>query len=290
MAYFINCNTEQMSIRVVNQSQLSSLKKKAKESEKEKRNIIRIAAKVLKEAAREHKRALEKQAKSEEKAKKKTEKETKRLLEKAALVAEKIQRKAEIEKQKIIEKSEKEKKRLIEKQSKHEISPQALSNLIRTAKRVAAKRPNGFSVRRFVKTYIKRNGRINPYTLEEVEPEYDLAAAIRGIMYETSPSSQQHWFRYGMKKAREQIAPWVFANKELATTNHQYEWKVATKEMTAARRRNKGLWMFMPDGAHALYDWNEEVYGPLPTEELLQAAAVNRKQGARGKKVVRVAN
>ena len=46
----------------------------------------------------------------------------------------------------------------------------------------------------------------------------------------------------------------------------------------------------MADGAHALYDWNEEVYGPLPTEDMLHSAALNRKQGTRGKKVVRVAN
>jgi hypothetical protein len=279
-----------MSSRKMNQSQLSSLKKKAEEAEKEKKRILRLAKKALEEAAREQKRALKKQAKIEEKAKKKAEKETKRLLEKAALAAEKMKQKAEKEKQKIIEKAEKEKRRLIEKQSKHEIGHEALSRLIQTAKRVTAKRPNGFSVRRFVKSYKKHNGKINPYTGEEVDENYDLAAAIRGIMYETSPSSQQHWFRYGMKKAREQIAPWIFANKELANTNHQYEWKVSTKEMTAARRRNKGLWVFMTDGAHALYDWNEEVYGPLPTEEMLQAATLNRKQGSRGKKVVRVAN
>jgi len=120
--------------------------------------------------------------------------------------------------------------------------------------------------------------------LEPVDEKYDIAAGIRGIMYETSPSSEQHWFRYGMQKVREQVAPWVFVNKQLAVVNDAFKWKVTTTDMAKARRRSKGLWSYMSSGSHAFYDWSLEEYGPLPTEEILKEAALGRKVGARGRK------
>jgi len=161
-----------------------------------------------------------------------------------------------------------------------------LQYLIPVAKAIHKQYPNGFTTKQFSNFYISQHGRINPYTTEPLDTtdKYDIHAAIRGIMYETSPSSAQHWFRYGMQKVREQIAPWVFANKQIAIVNDSFKWKITTKEIAKARYQNKGLWTFMANGSHAFYDWSVEEYGPLPTEEVLKEAAFGRKIGVRKRK------
>lgn len=226
---------------------------------------------ALKKASKEQAIAAKKAAKEEEKKIKLQEKikEKELILAIRAHEKEKLQNRAE--------------KQLERKNRKYEIQTKTLTNLIPAARDASTKYPNGFTAKQFTNLYIQRYGNINPYTLEPVDNKYDIYAAIRGIMYETSPSSEQHWFRYGIQKVREQVAPWVFVNKELAIINDAFEWKVTTKDMVKARRQNKGLWNYMTTGSHAFYDWSTEKYGPLPTEEILKAAAVNRKVGVRGR-------
>ena len=102
---------------------------------------------------------------------------------------------------------------------KYEVKRQSICNMIRVARSLDNQYPDGFTASQCVSKYIEMYGYINPYTLEKVSATYDIAAAIRGLMYETSPSSEQHWFRYGIRKTREQVAPWIFVNKELAINN-----------------------------------------------------------------------
>lgn len=177
-------------------------------------------------------------------------------------------------------------KRIQRNKSKHEIHDNALRKMLQVADVIERTCPEGATAKDVTDAYVELHGRINPYTLELAPESYNMCAAIRGFMYETSPSSEQHWFRYGVKKVREQVAPWIFANKELAKVNNEFEWKVSTPEMSAARRQNKGLWIIISKGSLAFYNWNEEKYGPLPTEDILIRASKNRKIGVRSKNIV----
>jgi hypothetical protein len=128
---------------------------------------------------------------------------------------------------------------------------------------------------------------INPYTLKQYCGCYDIGAAIRGLMYESSPSSQQHWFQYGYQKNREQVAPWLFANKNLASVNNDFNWKQTTSVIATARRQQKGFWQLIPDPS--LRDLPEE-YGKIPSAEILYEASQNRKKGAQGRPPICVCN
>lgn len=172
-----------------------------------------------------------------------------------------------------------------------EIHEEAYKKLVPIAKKAHEiyQSNGGFTAKQLTELYIKENGTINPYNLERVDANYDISAAIRGIMEETSPSSTQHWFRYGQQKSAEEVAPWLFVNKQLAIVNNLYEWKKTTSEIakarSEARRQNNGKWIYMVEGGNARFDWSEEKYGPLPTKEILEKAAVDRKKGARRRKL-----
>ena len=142
-------------------------------------------------------------------------------------------------------------------------------------------RPNGkFTTGDVEEAYKRLYPNINPYTLKQYCGCYDIGAAIRGLMYESSPSSQQHWFQYGHQKVREQVAPWLFANKNLASVNNDFNWKQTTSIMATARRQQKGFWQLIQDPS--LRDLPEE-YGKIPSAEILHEASQNRKKGARGR-------
>jgi len=254
-----------------------------------------ILAAMAKKTAKEQAKNAKKDAKEQEKLAKKAAKEQEKLDKKAAKEQEKEQARKAKKKNQIKEltlairahitekfkaRAEKKNKR---RDNKFEVQLKTLRNLIPAAKAAALQYPDGFTSRQFTDLYIALYGRINPYTTEPIADtdEYDIHAAIRGIMFETSPSSAQHWFRYGMQKVREQVAPWVFVNKQLAIVNDTFNWKVTTSEMAKARRQNKGTWKYMENGSHAFYDWSVEQYGPLPTEEVLKEAAIGRKIGVR---------
>jgi len=254
-------------------------KKVARESAKEEKVAKKVARESAKEAAKEEKIIAERASKE----KKRADREEK-------IATRKVEKIKQRELTLAIRHHVKEKyialteKQLQKKNKKFEVQTQTLSYLIPAARDASNRYPNGFTTKQFAQLYITRYGNINPYTLEPVDEKYDIAAGIRGIMYETSPSSEQHWFRYGMQKVREQVAPWVFVNKQLAVVNDAFKWKVTTTDMAKARRRSKGLWSYMSSGSHAFYDWSLEEYGPLPTEEILKEAALGRKVGARGRK------
>ena len=242
-----------------------ALKEKEKELKKQAKNNLRELKKQEKAALREKENELKKEAKAALREKDKQRRE--------AIKRAQIKTKAEL---KTIAKNARK---------KEEVNCRSLSMIIKTAKMTAEFFGNKFSCTNFCEVYISKNGYMNPYTLEEVDENYDLEAAIRGIMYETSPSSAQHWFRYGLSKKREQIAPWLFYNKSLAIVNNAHGWKVSDSELKKAQRNNLGSWSYMEEGSQAFYDWDEDKYGPLPTKDVLKAATVGRKVGTRGNNV-----
>jgi hypothetical protein len=230
----------------------------------------KLAEKEVEKQRKLDEKEAEKQRKLAEKQRKLDEKEA----EKQRKLAEK-QRKLDEKQRKLAEKESEKQRKLTEK---YEVKNRSLLNISRIGKEASEKYENNqFTAKELANMYITKYGRINPYTLEPVDDNYDIYAAIRGIMEETSPSSAQHWFRFGKQKTSLQVAPWIFVNKELASVNHSFGWKITTKEMASARRKNKGKWSFLPDGSNSIYDWSNEKYGPLPTNEMLAEAAVGRK-------------
>jgi hypothetical protein len=157
--------------------------------------------------------------------------------------AKEIAKRAKLEAYELLQK-EKDRK----KKERYEVSKMSISRMIATALSLSLD-IQGFTASQFTNKYIEMYGLINPYTGEEMPASYDLHAAIRGLMYETSPSSSQHWFRYGMKKGTEQVAPWIFVNKELAEVNNRFDWMVSSPALKKAQRQDKGLWQFLPHGS-----------------------------------------
>jgi hypothetical protein len=95
-----------------------------------------------------------------------------------------------------------------------------------------------------------------------------------------SPSSAQHWFKYGMKKNSYQVAPWSFVNKKLADLNHEYQWLVTTAG--TCRAKSKGTWKFV---FHLSRDnWDNELFGHLPEDDTLLKAINQRKIGKQNQK------
>jgi hypothetical protein len=262
------CNISSMSSNTISKTVQKSLE----------RTALKVALKQAKEAEKEAK----KQANEAIKEAKKLEKAELKAREQELKKREKLAAKEAIQKERA-----RIQRKQAKKDMKYEIKDKSISYMYRTAKEIhATYSTGGATIQQICETYIKMHGRINPYTLEEADEKYDINAAIRGFVYETSPSSEQSWFRYGMKKVREQVAPWIFANMELATVNDDFGWKVSTPELAAARRQFKGKWILIVEGSNAYYDWNEERYGPLPTEETIEEAAQDRKVGVRGRRRV----
>jgi hypothetical protein len=278
---------------------VSEIKKIEKDTERALKEKEREMKKQAKAALKEKERGMMKQAKAALKEKERAmKKQAKAALKEKELVMKKQAKAALKEKDKqrrqAIKQAEKKTKDEVKirtekarkkEQVKFEVNNKSISIMIKTAKRTAEFFGNKFKCINLCEVYIHMNGLMNPYTLEEVDDKYDLEAAIRGLMYESSPSSAQHWFRYGAPKEREQIAPCIFYNKSLATVNNEHGWKVSDSELKQKQREKEGYWSYMEEGSNAFYDWDEEKYGPLPTNDVLNAATVGRKVGTRGKKV-----
>ena len=158
----------------------------------------------------------------------------------------------------------------------YEVSEDARKRVFLTGKSFDGK---GFRAKEFTTKYIQLYGNTNPFTGEQAEATYDVSAAIRSLMYECSPSSNQSWFRHGVGKKAEQVAPWLFYNKALAEFNDANNWKQWTE--TTSKGRERGTWFVLTEGSNARYDWHNEKYGPKPSAEQLAAAAIGRTLGWR---------
>lgn len=139
---------------------------------------------------------------------------------------------------------------------------------------------DGFTTAQFVEKFKQMYGNINAWTGDTNPEDYDGDASIRSLIYEMSPSSAQHWFKYGMKKNSYQVAPWSFVNKKLADLNHEYQWMVTTAG--TGRAKSKGTWKFV---FHLSRDnWDNELFGPLPEDDTLLNAINQRKIGKQNQK------
>jgi len=234
---------------------------------------------VSKEREKAEKIAL----KAVKKAKKDAEK-----VEKLALKAvEKVRKNAEkaekIEKEKLrkngIKKEGKElqkriyKKKMEKEEGKFEIKRDAFMKIFKVAEQLDIENPDqGYTINNIVEKYIELHGHITPYKMmRPLEDNYDINAAIRAIVYESSPSSMQHWFRYGKRKSSRKVCPWIFANKNLAIINNKYNWRKTTNEMTTDKKNDTGLWYYIKE-RDIEFSWKEDKYGPLPSREQLIAA------------------
>ena len=199
---------------------------------------------------------------------------------------QKTTQKREKEESRAIAKREKEESRAIAKREKEESRAITLRssslNMKRIALIVSIQYPKGFTSKNVTDAYIERFGRINPYTLEIAPSSYDVCAAIRGYMYESSPSSLQHWFKYGKQYGDMQVAPWLFINKELAIVNDNNSWKTSSAETCSARRSCKNSW-FKIDAGTTRETWQTTKYGPLPTSNMLKSASLTRHCGVRNR-------
>ena len=253
-------------------------------AKKEKEKTERLAKKEKEKTERLAKKEKEKVERSAKKEKEKVDKLVQKEKEKAERSAEKEREKAEKlitqtafksgikegkKQEKIIQKN-----KLQRKSEKFDITKKAISNLVQVAKLLSSEslnNPHGYHMRDIVEAYIRRFGLINPYTTEPADLGYDVSAAIRGIVYESSPSSLQHWFRFGQRKGTQQICPWIFANKKIAIINNNYGWGKTNENMIYEKKNRIGLWKVIKEN-NPQFDWNNDIYGPLPTESQLEHA------------------
>lgn len=139
---------------------------------------------------------------------------------------------------------------------------------------------DGFTTAQFVEKFKQIYGNINAWSGVVNPEDYDGDASIRSLIYEMSPSSAQHWFKYGIKKNSYQVAPWSFVNKKLADLNHEYQWMVTTAG--TGRAKSKGTWKFVFHLSRE--NWDTQLFGPLPEEDTLLKAKNQRKIGKQNQK------
>ena len=176
----------------------------------------------------------------------------------------------------------KEQERMAKIAAKNAAKQELKDNAFNRMRRVQSLMPTEYTVKQFCEMYIQHFGRINPYKGTPIleGDKYDLYAGIRGLLYELSPSSTQHWFQYGQQKNVKELGPWLFANKELALVNNAFEWKTSTTAQKSAQRRHKGIWTSLHVDSESTFDTN--LFGPIPDKATLEQASVGRKIGRRG--------
>jgi hypothetical protein len=254
-------------------------------SSKERAKAEKLALKAVEKAKKDAEKAEKLALKAVEKTKKAAEKAEKLAL-KAVEKAKKDAEKAEKLALKAVEKTKKDgiklgkelQKRIYQKQMEREegnfeIKRDAFIKIFKVAEQLDIENPDqGYSINNIVEKYIELHGHITPYKMmRPIEDNYDIKAAIRAIVYESSPSSMQHWFRYGKRKSARKVCPWIFANKNLAIINNKYNWRKTTNEMTTDKKNDTGLWYYIKE-RDIEFSWKEDKYGPLPSREQLIAA------------------
>jgi len=231
---------------------------------KEREKAEKIALKAVKKAKKDAEKVEKLALKAVEKVRKNAEKAEK--IEKEKLRKNGIKEGKELQKRIYKKKMEKE-------EGKFEIKRDAFMKIFKVAEQLDIENPDqGYTINNIVEKYIELHGHITPYKMmRHLEDNYDINAAIRAIVYESSPSSMQHWFRYGKRKSARKVCPWIFANKNLAIINNKYNWRKTTNEMTTDKKNDTGLWYYIKE-RDIEFSWKEDKYGPLPSREQLIAA------------------
>jgi len=141
-------------------------------------------------------------------------------------------------------------------------------------------RPDGWSCDDFTAIMLRILDGQNIWTKAPNYEDYDFSASIRSLVYEMSPSSMQHYFKYGKCHGNGLDTPICFVNKDLANKNNEYAW---TKVDGVGTGRNvkevKRSWHFVGDLDKLV--WNPHLYGPLPSVEQLMEASEGRAVGDR---------
>jgi hypothetical protein len=252
------------------------------ETEEEFKLAEKAEKKALKEAEKEAEKGKKKALKASEKAEKLAVKEAEKAEKLAVKEAEKAKKTEKIEKDKLYKNGIKlgkelqkiaDKKKMEREEGNFEIKRDAFMKIFKVAEQLDIEKPDqGYTINNIVEKYIELHGHITPYKMMILlEDNYDINAAIRAIVYESSPSSLQHWFRYGKRKSARKVCPWIFANKNLATINNKYNWRKTTNEMTSDKKNDIGLWYYIKE-RDIEFSWKEDKYGPLPSKEQLIAA------------------
>jgi hypothetical protein len=238
---------------------------------------------ALKEREKAEKLALKEREKAEKLALKERE-QFRKLMEKERIKAEKLASKEREKAEKLItqnvfemgikegkkQEKKKQQKKIERDAEKFEIKKESIEKLVIVARQLQQnyREDTGFRVGDICEKYIELHGNINPYSTKPAEDGYDIRAAIRGLIYESSPSSLQHWFRFGERKGNQQISPWIFANKDVAIINNNYGWQKTSNDMINEKRQSIGRWLVITEN-NPQFGWNEDKYGPLPTNEQL---------------------
>jgi hypothetical protein len=261
--------------RMTEKAMEKRLRQEEAKIEKEKAKQVSLAVKEREKQLKLEMKQREKEIRDKERSRVKIIKNKMRVVMRTRISAEKQKTLATIKK-KAQEKEEKF-------NGNYEVSRRSLARMFKAVNECARLFPDGWTTSQFTKNYMEMFPNVHPYTGEELDTDtkYDIKASIRGLMYETSPSSTQHWFRYGLLKKSEEIAPWFCYNKALAVANNIHGWKLTTSDVSIERRREKGKWFILKDGSNSLYNWSDEIYGPLPTPDILSEAAQNRPTGVR---------
>ena len=235
---------------------------------------LKTTFKIRIQRKKENTKALKLRAKEErERARIVKEEERERAKESARIA--KDERMRAKESARLVKEEQREREKRSRIHAKETLRFEAFHRMIQVGIALHKTHIDGFTTAQFVEKYKQMYGNINAWTGDANPEDYDGDAGIRSLIYEMSPSSAQHWFKYGIKKNSYQVAPWSFVNKQLADLNHEYQWLVTTKG--TGRAKSKGTWKFV---FHLSRDnWNTQLFGPIPDEQTLLNATYLRKIG-----------
>lgn len=264
-----------------------ALKREKAEAKLALRNAHREEVKQRREEAKQQVKAEAKQRKLEEKQQQRIEKKQKKEEEKREKELAAAKSKLNKELAKAIKDADKkvQKARKIADMEISRVEKEMVFKVMAfVGKLLMTQYPDGFDVVTFGNAVLEYYGNKNLWTGELYPNALDTKqshASIRSLVYECSPSSSRHWFKYGIRRGAGEIAPWLFVNRKLAELNNQYEWKVTEEGKRNGRGGNGGKWIFVADLLDNKENWPVDLYGPLPTEEQLTEAENGRIVGIR---------
>jgi hypothetical protein len=145
---------------------------------------------------------------------------------------------------------------------------------------------DGFSISMFTETWKGLFGTVTSlWSKMKLTDTYEIDASIRSLLYEMSPSSTQHWFKYGYKHEDGLRCPIGFVNPELSVRNDNIGWVVSAQGTGRVTKESKGKWRFVEN--LDLDNW-QECWGIKPTTQTLNNAAIGRKKGNRVSRKIEV--
>jgi hypothetical protein len=141
-------------------------------------------------------------------------------------------------------------------------------------------KPNGWCAQDFTSIVVFIFGKSNIWHSNRNTVTHDDEASVRSLLYEMSPSSCQHWFKFGKVSLTGLATPICFVNKLLADVNAEAGWAKVSGVGTGRNTLDvRNHWHFVPTLDKE--NWNTAAHGALPSENVLNAAHVGRVAGDR---------